>query len=844
MRRAVICTTCRVEKTPRFAIMETIQRGGTENMKKTAIRILSVILCLSVITGCTVAVAAAETASGTYGNINWNLDARGTLTLTLNHEPEAPADDPTATPTDVYDDYYYYHEDYKTETFDRYATLIRNVDIGEGITGSEPVFRNGTFLRCTKINEFSIPSTFTFGLSKDIIATLSGALSEEIDEAVSESGEDGSEIKLNKDTEKLVSALLATFIYEDSAIMTLPLSAGKFKVAPGNEAYKSEKGNLMTADGNIVLRHSRNTRTVNLDLVPFIDPIALIGLSKAEISISDAYANAVYGAKDAISEVLKALAETYKDEENKSIKNLINDLIPAVDEFFDLIFTVELSLCSAKSFSVADTNQYLSVENGILYNKDKSSLIKYPVDNGETSYRIPESVKKLSMPFATINVYNAIALAVDIIYGTLDYEKLDVQKTVDGIIVTPENLNVQMTGEQFASYYNGDSYIEKALFNYVRDMFGNTDEDFEARLESTLATTGAKVALGLVKIIGIGKIIIDEIPDEYRTGIAIYNGFIDALHDFADVLRALSKADRKATKKAVSELLSNDLLVQFYGEDTVKNLTDFSDSIFEEDYSKFRSTLPGLVDFGNASIELAYKAEFLDKEDYDKAVLYIACAKSVLADPSYTNWCAENKKLLDAGALSREEYDRNISKEYYDENIADLEKRIEDLFDEAVETVNSLFEKLKDPANKQMLSLLRIIADAIDAVAGLFPDEIVEAPRIDIAGFRAGADGTYTRDAAYNSTITFTAAANVPDDHIEWWFAYEGESFRLAGHGPQYTVEKAKKSYTIQCRVYDDLGNTEVKTEVVNIKSDFFNRISSFFRFMFSGFRWETEIQK
>ncbi|MDR1937742.1 MAG: leucine-rich repeat domain-containing protein, partial [Tannerellaceae bacterium] len=47
------------------------------------------------------------------------------------------------------------------------------------------------------------------------------------------------------------------------------------------------------------------------------------------------------------------------------------------------------------SFTVAGDNPNYSSENGILFNKDKSTLIKYPAAKTETSYTIPTSVTRI-----------------------------------------------------------------------------------------------------------------------------------------------------------------------------------------------------------------------------------------------------------------------------------------------------------------------------------------------------------------------------------------------------------------------------------------------------------------
>ena len=48
-----------------------------------------------------------------------------------------------------------------------------------------------------------------------------------------------------------------------------------------------------------------------------------------------------------------------------------------------------------KSINVASDNQYYSDEDGVLFNKDKTELIRYPKDKSEDTYTIPDSVEKI-----------------------------------------------------------------------------------------------------------------------------------------------------------------------------------------------------------------------------------------------------------------------------------------------------------------------------------------------------------------------------------------------------------------------------------------------------------------
>ena len=50
---------------------------------------------------------------------------------------------------------------------------------------------------------------------------------------------------------------------------------------------------------------------------------------------------------------------------------------------------------SLTSINVASDNEYYSDEDGVLFNKEKNELIRYPKDKSEDAYTIPDSVEKI-----------------------------------------------------------------------------------------------------------------------------------------------------------------------------------------------------------------------------------------------------------------------------------------------------------------------------------------------------------------------------------------------------------------------------------------------------------------
>ena len=59
--------------------------------------------------------------------------------------------------------------------------------------------------------------------------------------------------------------------------------------------------------------------------------------------------------------------------------------------------------CNSLSlFNVNSENEYLISNEGILFNKNKSELIQYPIGNQRTSYTIPEEKERIRIGSSTI----------------------------------------------------------------------------------------------------------------------------------------------------------------------------------------------------------------------------------------------------------------------------------------------------------------------------------------------------------------------------------------------------------------------------------------------------------
>ncbi len=77
-----------------------------------------------------------------------------------------------------------------------------------------------------------------------------------------------------------------------------------------------------------------------------------------------------------------------------------------ISESVEVIDDSVFFMCSSlKSINVKNSNEYYSSKNGVLYNKDKSCLIAYPMAKKDTSFTLPKEVKEMKGSAFSNNTY-------------------------------------------------------------------------------------------------------------------------------------------------------------------------------------------------------------------------------------------------------------------------------------------------------------------------------------------------------------------------------------------------------------------------------------------------------
>ncbi len=147
----------------------------------------------------------------------------------------------------------------------------------------------------------------------------------------------------------------------------LPLALRQIDVSDGHPFLKSVDGILYSKDMKVLCLYPSNRESSNYhipDTVCAISYSAFIGCKNLNL----------YFPKDFGKHVLAS--EFASNFDTGSIEDIFN--------------------CSSFSgFYVPEGDELLSSENGVLYNKDKTELLKYPIDKDEELFEIPSSVKRV-----------------------------------------------------------------------------------------------------------------------------------------------------------------------------------------------------------------------------------------------------------------------------------------------------------------------------------------------------------------------------------------------------------------------------------------------------------------
>ncbi len=231
-----------------------------------------------------------------------------------------------------------------------------------------------------------------------------------------------------------VGQLLAMY----TAYISAPNLANIY-VEQGNSMLSSKGGILYDASGKILVKVPANNAQKNITIPGYMGfmsyPLALIGCKDLSVTISDEFTDNLYAI---------LMAEAGLTEEEINIQ-------------YAYIMMQMMSGFTANSFNVSASNKYLTSEDGVLYNKDKTILVKYPITRRNLFYEIPETVDaKLSfvdaMDIGYFNIFNPAFTTIIIDIFNFDFDEMELFEA----IAYPALVTVHFSDEQAADIFFGE----------------------------------------------------------------------------------------------------------------------------------------------------------------------------------------------------------------------------------------------------------------------------------------------------------------------------------------------------------------------------------------------------
>lgn len=97
-----------------------------------------------------------------------------------------------------------------------------------------------------------------------------------------------------------------------------------------------------------------------------------------------------------------------------------------------------VDISTIQEFIVSDGNPHYSSENGVLYNKDKTELIKYPCNNNRREFTIPDSVEEIGeYAFWLTEFLDTLTIGKNV--GSIDPESFSYQESIENVCFKDNN---------------------------------------------------------------------------------------------------------------------------------------------------------------------------------------------------------------------------------------------------------------------------------------------------------------------------------------------------------------------------------------------------------------------
>ena len=381
------------------------------------IEVLLIVLTM-ILMQCSVLINSvnAETATGSDGDVSWSFDSE-TGTLTFSGSGEIT-------------------EGWKKSGVG--AKNVKKVIISEGITG----IGNDAFRSCTSITNIEIPTSIT-SIGEGAFSWCTSLTSITIPDSVAEIGKIAFAGCTSLESIEIPSSV--TSIGEGTFGFCENLMS--INIDKNNANYTSVDGVLFNKDKTAIVCYPAGKTQTNYSI-----PNSVTSIENC------AFVDCTWLINVEISNGLISIGKEAFEE----CTSLTNITIP--DSVKSIGICAFLNCTSLTSINVDDNNANYSSVDGVLFNKNKTTIVCYPEGKTQTNYSIPSSVTNIEdrafvdcLELINVEIPNTVTnIGVGAFYGCRNLTRITIPNSVSSI-----GLDAFIRCQDLVIYCNSNSVAER-----------------------------------------------------------------------------------------------------------------------------------------------------------------------------------------------------------------------------------------------------------------------------------------------------------------------------------------------------------------------------------------------